>query len=118
MLSYCGFSAIGLPDEIAFVEVKSPYYESEAEAKALHEKFPKSCNLKCHPVRFIDSGEVKFLVEARVALFANGVNKGVNEAGVKRLLSIKKHCAKNGIHFGFIEKPFASNSVKVDFLEG
>lgn len=77
-----------------WVEAAVGPFATEEEATAQAAQFPKSCALK---VRTIWGYDPYYVVSTRVHLRADGVNGGTNEAGIKRLASIKRTATKLGI---------------------
>lgn len=77
-----------------WVEVAVGPFATEEEATTRAAQFPKSCALK---VLTIWGYDPYYLVSTRVHLRADGVNGGTNEAGIKRLASIKRTASKLGI---------------------
>jgi hypothetical protein len=89
----------------AFGATISAYFDTPADALTFAQRFPKSTKLAgtvnshsvVHPGA-ADSGIVKVFVK----LAQDGVNGGQNEAGMKRLTTIRRTAAKLGIEI--IEK--------------
>jgi len=81
---------------LEYVEATSDRTVTPDQAKAIAAEFPKSVGLRAH--RFIghsgakETGEVVF----RAHLHPNKSNRGVDEGGVKRYRSFRKHAERLG----------------------
>lgn len=71
--------------------------ETTEEAKQIAAMFPKSVGVKGGPIFHLSDGVTRGYIHMDVRLSADGVNQGTNETGIKRILSLVRHCAKNGI---------------------
>jgi hypothetical protein len=86
---------------LEFVEATSNRTVTPDQAKAIAAQFPKRFGLRAH--RFIgrgdatETGEVVF----RVGLLPNKSDQGVNEGGVKRYRSFRKHAERLGHGFRY-----------------
>lgn len=80
------------------------------EAYAFAAQFPKSIKLKAAKISGRDN-KVWGTVWLNISLYPDWVNKGVNEAGIKRIKSFVKNCEKLGIAIEPKEK-YCGNEVQ------
>ncbi len=79
------------------VTFSSPYFTESADAEAFVTLFPKSAKLRVFTMRGDTEADDRYGADVRIELWANGVNGGVNETGIKRYRAILKAAATNGI---------------------
>jgi hypothetical protein len=82
--------------------------ETPEQAMAIVASFPQSLRVKANSVA-VDGYKLQGSVYFRVQLSSNGVNKGENETGLRRIRNFFKACAKLGYTAESLEKRKYSN---------